>query len=264
MLITTPQDQLGFKGEARTTICGLSVEKKLQLMQQGQLHGKLGDKAAAIDSLVSQASPTNASSGSGAILPRLVPQLTGDSGIFKRISVFPTWGSPSAPLPPTLKDRNRSSGEFDTSRRLSLSSEKAEEASQPSQSHTAGSMFSSWWAALGGESTTEDATSAYSYIDGIRRTRNADSKLVKRVISLRVHLSTAKLSWIESFIAQEGLTEIGNLLSSLVGKGGRRKSLTDSESSVLLEVIRSLRVLLNTEVRSEKVYSHHRVNILLH
>ncbi|KIK96072.1 hypothetical protein PAXRUDRAFT_32637 [Paxillus rubicundulus Ve08.2h10] len=243
-------DQLGFKGETRATVCGLSLEKKLQLVQQVQLQGKLGDKAAAIESLVSQASsPTHEPSGGGTILPRLVPQLTGDSGIFKRISTFPAWYS-SAPPPLTLKDRDRPSGEFDTGRRLSSSSEKTEEASQPSQPsqpHTTGSMFSNWWAVLGGESTTEDATSVHSYIDGIRRARNADSKLVKRVISLRVHLSTAKLSWIESFIAQDGLTEIGNLLSSLVGKGERRKPLTDSENSVLLEVIRSLRVLLNTE-----------------
>ena len=118
------------------------------------------------------------------------------------------------------------------------------------QPQATGSMFSTWWAALGGDATrdNEHSISARAYVDGIRKSRNADSKLAKHLISLRVHLSTAKLPWIEAFIAEEGIIVISGLLSSLVGKSGKRKVLTDTENSVLLEVIRSLRVLLNTEV----------------
>jgi diaphanous 1 len=64
-----------------------------------------------------------------------------------------------------------------------------------------------------------------------------------------VHLSTAKLAWIERFVdEQNGMDVLGNLLSGLVGKGGKRRKLTDTEDTVLLEVVRCLRVLLNTEV----------------
>ncbi|KAF9232167.1 hypothetical protein BU15DRAFT_55302 [Melanogaster broomeanus] len=242
-------DQLGVKGESRAAMYSLPLEKKRQLIDQlRHPQGKLGDKTAATGSLTPSPHGPSASYGSssgGAALPRLVPQLTGDSSIFKRISAFPGWGSPSSPPPPTLKDANRSSSEFDTGRQFPLSSE-AVEGSQRIQSQTTGSMFSSWWATLGGAADNE-AASAEAYVEGIRNARNIDSKLVKHMISLRVHLSTAKLSWIENFIVKEGITTIGHLLSSLVGKGGKRKALTDSESSALLEVIKSLRVLLNTE-----------------
>lgn len=75
-------------------------------------------------------------------------------------------------------------------------------------------------------------------------------KLVKHLISLRVHLSTAQLVWIEEFLRDEkGMDALGTLLAGLVGKGGKRRALTDNEESVLLELVKSLRVLLNTEVR---------------
>lgn len=232
------------KGEARANMHRMTLEKKRQLIELVRhSQGKMGDGAAATYGL----------SSGGALLPRLVPQLTGDSGILKRFSAFPTWGPVSAPPPLVSKEAGRSSGEFDKgNRRLSVASEKAEDLPSSVQPQTTGSLFSGWWAVLGGETTTgsEDATSARSYVDGIRKARNADSKLVKHLISLRVHLSTAKISWIESFIAEEGIIAIGGLLSSLVGKGGKRKVLTDTEGSVLLEVIKSLRVLLNTQVRS--------------
>lgn len=223
-------------------------EKKRQLMKQ--LRGNF-DKATSASPLASPASATYGPSSGSALLPRLVPQLSGDSRFFKRFSAFPTWGSTTSSPPPSGNLKSRSSGEFATGRRFSVSSESVEEDAQYVQPQATGSMFSTWWAALGGEAATdnEHSKSARAYVDGIRKSRNVDSKLTKHLISLRVHLSTAKLPWIESFIGEEGIIAISGLLSSLVGKGGKRKVSTDSENSVLLEVIRSLRVLLNTEVR---------------
>lgn len=124
------------------------------------------------------------------------------------------------------------------------------------RSQSTGGLWSSWWASSGGENSSEKTKTPKWYVDGIRNARGMDMKLVKHLISLRVHLSTAQLIWIEEFVRDEkGMDALGTLLASLVGKGGKRRTLTDSEESVLLELIKSLRVLLNTEVR---VFSLHK------
>ena len=225
----------------------IPLEKKRQLIEQVCKSNKV---TSAGPSGSPASSATYSPSSGNLFLPRLVPQLSGESSLFKRLSTFPTWGSTTSPPAPIVNPKGRASGEFATGPRLSVLSEQVAEDTQSMQPQTTGSMFSTWWTALGGEATrdNEHSTSARAYVDGIRKSRNADSKLAKHLISLRVHLSTAKLPWIETFIAEEGIIAISGLLSSLVGKGGKRKALTDSENSVLLEVIRSLRVLLNTEV----------------
>jgi diaphanous 1 len=102
---------------------------------------------------------------------------------------------------------------------------------------------------VGDKGRIEKGHTARWYVDGIRAGRSTDIKLVKHLISLRVHLSTAKLVWIEEFVdAEKGLDALRILLADLVGKGGKRKILVDVESTVLLEVVKCLRVLLNTEV----------------
>ncbi|KAH0840265.1 hypothetical protein J3R83DRAFT_1272 [Lanmaoa asiatica] len=240
-------DSVGIKGEARANMHSLPPEKKRQFIEQSR---GMFDKTTSASPLLSPTSSASYGPSSGsALFPRLVPQLSGDSGFFKRISAFPTWGSATSPPPPSVNPKSRPSGQFATGPRPSVSSEKVEEDAQSVQPQATGSMFSTWWTASGGEVTAdnEHSTSARAYVDGIRKSRNADPKLAKHLISLRVHLSTAKLPWIETFIAEEGIIAISGLLSSLVGKGGKRKAITDSENSVLLEVIRSLRVLLNTE-----------------
>jgi hypothetical protein len=44
------------------------------------------------------------------------------------------------------------------------------------------------------------------------------------------------------------MNALGGALAALVGKGGKRNALGDIESTVLLEIIKCLRVLLNTQV----------------
>jgi hypothetical protein len=110
-------------------------------------------------------------------------------------------------------------------------------------------MFGRWWTSSGGEKNTEaeSATSVKRYVDGLRRMK-ADSQLVKHLISLRIHLSTEKLPWIKDFIAEDGMNALGSTLAALVSKGGKRTALADIESTVVVEIIKSLRVLLNTQV----------------
>ncbi|KAG9318981.1 armadillo-type protein [Chiua virens] len=184
----------------------LPPEKKRQVIEQ--VRGKF-DKAT---SSGPQSSAMYGPSSESALVPRLVPQFSGDTSV---------------------NSKSCSGGNFASSPRSSFSPEKPVEDVQTVKPQTTGSMFSTWWAALGGKVATnnEHATSARAYVDSVHELRNVDSNLVKHLIPLQMHISTAK----------------SGLLSSLVGKGGERRALTDSASSVLLEVIRAFRVLLNTE-----------------
>lgn len=157
-----------------------------------------------------------------------------------------------------------------------------EESTSPLQAQTTGGLWSSWWSSSGGEKATVSSRSnsisgpnssaalssstthshshsnsnsstsktPTSYITALKSHKPTDSKMVKHLISLRVHLSTANLAWIGEFVDERGGLEVlGGVLAGLVGKGGKRKRLGDVEEMVLLEVIKCLRVLLNTEVR---------------
>jgi hypothetical protein len=86
------------------------------------------------------------------------------------------------------------------------------------------------------------------YVNSIKG-RVLDTKLVKHLISLRVHLSTARVFWVKEFVETEaGLDVLSAMLAGLVGRAGKRKHLTDIEGAVLLEIMKILRVLSNTQV----------------
>lgn len=208
----------------------------------------------AVNNHAHQASTFSSASGSG-IIPRLVPQLTGDSGIMKRFSIV-GWGTGS-PSPPSTSPR--SSSEFGSIQGNSLSKSLPAQSSevQPLQPQSTGGLWNSWWASSGGEKGTaskiqdkETEKTPEWYVEGIKSGKSSDMKLVKHLISLRVHLSTASLTWVEIFVSDcKGFDALGSLLSGLVAKGGKRKRLLEVEETVLLEVIKSVRVLLNTDVR---------------
>jgi diaphanous 1 len=169
----------------------------------------------------------------------------------RRFSI-PGWGT-------AISDHEKhSSGEFNTSNGNSnkgnAEAERVVEPIGPLQPQGTGGLWSGWWSLSGGavgdkDPNTDTSQTARWYVDGIRGGKVTDTKLVKHLISLRVHLSTAKLIWIEEFSVEEhGMDALATLLAGLVGKGGKRKKLTDVEGTVLLELIKCLRVLLNTEV----------------
>ena len=191
-----------------------------------------------------------------ALIPRLVPQLTGDASFLRRFSIT-GWGasaeveqpsSPPASTSPNTTPRN-------TGYQRIHSPQSEEPASL--QPQNTGSLWSSWWNSSGGERPPanqpkkEVSNSAKSYIASIGSCKTPDMRLVRHLISLRVHLSTAKLAFIEDFVvAEHGLQVLGSLLGTMVGKSGKRKRLTEIETTVLLELIKCFRVLLNTEVHS--------------
>ena len=232
----------------------LPPEQKRYLLQQNQA-SRAGTMTRAAAARVSKPSGTYGPASAAGMLPRLVPQLTGDSGIMKRFSIA-GWGASSNEESPASP---RASVYHSPSRRDSVvsvrsSPEREKMTDSPAlQPQATGGLWSSWWASSGGSNgvqAKETEKTASWYAAGIRNGRTTDTKLVKHLISLRVHLSTANLAWIEDFVTTEsGMNILSDLLARLVSKGGKRKKLSEVEDTVLLEVIKCLRALLNTEVR---------------
>ncbi|CAK5262775.1 unnamed protein product [Mycena citricolor] len=226
-------DDLGLKGDKRTAMHNMAPERKRYLLGQSR---QAKPKAHATPPKAAGYAQSYGPSSAAALLPRLVPQLTGD-GLMKRFSMT-GWGAAS-PL--------SESGNFDPEPEVAPAAEEI----APLQAQSTGGLWSSWWASSGGDKGTsgskETSKSAKWYVDGLRSSK-PDVRLVKHLISLRVHLSTAKLLWIQEFVGDEhGLDVLGTLLAGLVAKGGKRRTLTEVETTVLHEVIKCLRVLLNTE-----------------
>jgi diaphanous 1 len=241
------KDEFGLKGDKRTAMYDLSTERKRYLLQQNQQFRSTSGSTSSPNKPLTAAS-YGPSSGS-ALIPRLVPQLTGDTGLIRRLSMA-GWGSGGTT--PASPNASQTNGDFELGESYKTQTEPE---IKPLQPQSTGGLWSSWWTSSGGDKgglEKDQSGKGYSakwYVDSIRAGRSTDIKLVKHLISLRVHLSTAKLVWIEEFVNLEnGMNELGALLAGLVGKGGKKRGLIDVESSVLLEVIKCLRVLLNTEV----------------
>jgi diaphanous 1 len=232
------------KEPQRRAMHQLPADRKLYLLEQ---HKQYRVATAKSSSHVAQPSysATYGPSSAGNLLPRLVPQLTGDSGFMRRLSIT-GWGGSSAASPLSASSSNRKGEKLDPN--------SQSEEPQPLQPQTTGGLWSTWWISSGGEkSATQDkdakeAKTPKWYVDRIKG-KTLDTKLVKNLISLRVHLSTARVFWVKEFVETEaGLDALSSILASLVGRAGKRKHLSDVEGVVLLEIIKILRVLSNTEV----------------
>jgi len=234
----------------------LPLDRKKYLLRQNREFGSMS-KASARQSSVRHPA-TIGPSGSGTILPRMVPQLTGN-GLMNRFSV---WGSSSSSTPPAPTIESEQPADPDTvatiNRPATVRGRKSIDGTDgdllPLQPQTTGGLWSSWWTSSGGAVDKAQKQTPQWYVDGLKGGRSVDMKLVKHLISLRVHLSTASLTWIEEFVRErKGIDIMGVILAGLVRKSGKRKTLTEVESTVLLELIKCLRVLLNTEVRRRRL-----------
>lgn len=180
----------------------------------------------------------------------LVPQLTGDGGLFKRLSIG-GWGATAG------EDAKMSMQSTETRESWGWFGGPGETASKVQASNTKFTKVS--------EPTSDTSPSPESYIAPLRSAISQskfDAALVKRLISLRVQLSTAKMGWVEEFVRDDGGMKVfGELLRVIVDEMGRerdgtmkgrgRKSDGGEEVTVVLEVVKCLRVLLNTEVGHE-------------
>ncbi|CAG8457272.1 24000_t:CDS:10 [Dentiscutata erythropus] len=117
-----------------------------------------------------------------------------------------------------------------------------------SPSSNAGRFFTSWIFGSSASSTKSPDTPDF-YIEKLFQ-RNVVAKFLAETLqSLRVTLSTAKLSWIKDFINVKGLEALEYVLEKYTL--GIKKSIiksSDHDDRIQLECIRCLRVLLNTGV----------------
>ena len=232
----------------------LPLNRKKYLLHQNRQFGSMSKASARQSSAPDIQQPaTIGPSSSGAIFPRLVPQLTGN-GLVGRFSVWGSSGSSTSSTQTLESEQPVNSGAVATiNKPTTVRDRKSIDETgvdpPPLQPQTTGGLWSSWWTSAGGSADKAQKQTPKWYVDGLKGGRSADMKLVKHLISLRVHLSTASLTWIEEFVQErKGIDVLGTLLAGLVGKSGKRKALTEVESTVLFELIKCLRVLLNTEV----------------
>ncbi|KAI0307002.1 hypothetical protein B0F90DRAFT_1807716 [Multifurca ochricompacta] len=206
-------DELGLKEPQRRAMHQLSPDRKLYLLEQHRQSKTTSPKSPSHGPQPSYSATYGPSSASN-LLPRLVPQLTGDSGLMRRLSIT-GWGATNAAPAGSGSRLNCKDERPDPNRTSSHAQDtRATEEPQPLLPQSTGGFG--------------------------RAGKALNTKLVKHLISLRVHLSTARVFW-------GGLDVLGALLGGLVGRAGKRKHLTDIEGIVLLEVIKILRVLSNTE-----------------
>lgn len=257
---------MGLKEEKKVEMYALSPDRKKFLLRQNRQFKSSTSQAPSQPIYPASYGPASAA----ALLPKLVPQLTGDAGLIRRFSIV-GWGSGTTPAPAVVSSDSRNSGEFSRTLDSHDQVSKLSEEIQPLQPQTTGGLWSNWWASSGGDKSSEPeksgkelAKSTKWYIDGLRIGKAPDIKQVKHLITLRVHLSTAKLAFIQDFVGVEkGLVALGKLLAGLVGKGGKRKTLTELETTILLEVLKCLRVLLNTEASKQLGFESRRTDIHL-
>lgn len=260
-------DEMGLKGPQRAHTAALPAESKRYLMKQNRMH-----KSASISTLEGEPLPDNPyrASYGPAMLPKLVPQMTGD--VMKRFSLANIgWGSAS--LSTDAITSPGSAGAPVQTREAAVRSRESTRSPDRDFNDNApvapflvpqstGGLWGSWWASSSTStpgspgpkngllfSGAAKPRSCASYVEGLKPGVLSGTQLAKHLISLRVHLSTAKLAWIEKFVLAEcGMDALGRLLADLVGKGSKRPTLSESDNINLGEVLKCFRVLLNTEV----------------
>ncbi|KAG8880257.1 hypothetical protein FRB97_000969 [Tulasnella sp. 331] len=268
-------DELGLKGPQREQMNALPSDRKQYLVKQNKL------AKSASSTTINQSPPRHASenasygSASASLLPQLVPQLTG--GVMKRFSLAGLgWGAtdlaegqedtggaiggPTFPLPTAVNSAQKSS-RLPPNDDSSAKSIEDSGNTQPLVPQSTGGLWNNWWSAPAGPSASgagsADRTKPQScawYVDNLKPGVLTGSKLAKHLISLRVHLSTAKLTWIEKFVKEErGMDLLGGVLDGLVGTDKKRRKLGEIDDTVLGEVVKCFRVLLNTEPGFERL-----------
>lgn len=164
-------NELGLKDAQRQAMHQLPSDRKRYLLRQNhQFRPSAGSRPPVSPSTRSSIANSQTYGPTSAVnlLPRLVPQLTGDS-IMKRFSIS-GWGGSATTTSPAL-DPTHAEGS-NARGRTSFNTENAF-----IQPQTTGGLWSSWWASSGGakelqvnvqDKNLDEANSVEFYVDGMR------------------------------------------------------------------------------------------------
>ncbi|EEB91239.1 hypothetical protein MPER_10435, partial [Moniliophthora perniciosa FA553] len=227
-------DGMKLKPEKRQGMHALPLEQKKYLLRQHR-------QKSVISNTMPQISPGRHAKtfgpASASSITRIVPQLTGGDGYMKRLS---SW------LPGTTSDGSPTSGNFEGTMANGDNKAYIAEEPQPIHPQATGGYWGSWFASSGGKNIDG---SPKAYVDGLLTYKTTERKLTKHLISVRIQLATSNAAWVQEFAGPEkGLDTLGNLLASLVGKGGKRRSLTETETTNLSEIIKCIQQLVKNEI----------------
>lgn len=232
-----PQNARGLNSDKR--IVEMSIESKRALLRE---HRKATSSPPHKSPNRSGYSASVGPAAAAHMLPRLVPQLTGDAGLLKRISMH--W---TGPLPTSLAE-DGDSGAFAPEPTIV-------EDIQPLVAQPTGGGWSRWWASSGGE----DTNSAKSYVNRLRTGKITENKLTKDLIGFRAHFSGATDVWRTEFLEEHGLEALSTLLASLVTwltGFGKDDKLPEIGLGNLLAVMRCLHAVFDSNAsRSILIYT---------
>ncbi|KAK4684327.1 hypothetical protein P7C73_g5857, partial [Tremellales sp. Uapishka_1] len=234
-------DDLNLQGSKRNAMSSLSPSRKSYLLQQNRLSSFPRSPPTPSVTSPQPQSVISLSTGTSAGLARLLPQLTGGSsssskeregvGWTKRFSIasLGSWSD--------VGDGSSAGGQ--TPRAESSASDKGLGESKSLERQVTGGLWG-WWA---GTAKYEEG-SAGSFIEALNDSKRSPSSLIKHLLSLRVTLSTAKLSFIDDFLQLPGLESLQTIMARL---SRQPRQLDDLDEQILAECIKCLRVLMNTD-----------------
>ncbi|KAF9984464.1 hypothetical protein BGZ65_000349, partial [Modicella reniformis] len=235
-------NDLNIKDNVRESMMQFPREKKTALILQNQAAQQQKERVV---------SPDPYSGGQNGGINNRKSKFIGS--ISSRVSFIEPDNSPAAKLHSRYSSWSSLAGSYDGApEEVAPMSPKLTGADRPMSPTmaAAGSLWSSWF----GPTPLPDATSIDEpaddspqfYIDQLLSKTITQKALAKDLLSLRILLATAKLSWIRQFLDGRGFRALENVLdkTAIKKRGGKASDLDETLQS---ECVQCLRVLMNTE-----------------
>lgn len=253
-------DELGLPEDKRKSILKLPLDKRMKLVDT-YLESKLGAETTlqpkAVPTLTEMKFPIPSTENLKSISARGREKVN-DSQIL-RIACIPTLFPESLPNPPNeatsvsgtaidviasnedlcRSERPRSRSRSPVRINMSTCPPKLEwnrPKSPIRPEHTGSSWLTSWWQKTDTKTTVDPAESYVS-----RTCQLTGTTLLTELISLRVHLGTASMTWISTFLTHRGIEMLEDTISR------QNSTAMELKCSIISEVLKCFRVLLNCQ-----------------
>ncbi|KAF9359313.1 hypothetical protein BGX26_012598 [Mortierella sp. AD094] len=253
-------NDLNIKDTLRESMMQFTREKKIALIMQNQQVQQQKER-------VSSPDPYSSVQNGGTNQRAPANRGTFMGSFSSRVSFIEPDSSSTVKLHSRYSSRSSFAGSYDDIADDATLSQNAAGAERPMSPTTtaAGSLWSSFF----GSTPQLDTTSVDEplddspqfYIDQLLSKSISQKALAKHLLSLRIALATAKLSWIRQFLDGRGFRALENVLdkTAIKKRGGKPNDLDETLQS---ECVQCLRVLMNTEpgftqvLRSPSLVAH--------